>query len=474
MRTEQIKKLLCVLCLSLSMVLTSAAMAQTETPSILDRVQKVEDPELAELIRVALEKRRDISQEATFEFIRKITQGYVQIKLLDLQIQEVSRKADSQTGPAEMRYELLLAKAELESKLATEMANLRELMGIVPKLPFAEQPIETLNAWISLQPIDGRVYVLEGQKPFAEYWIYRRWKSVGLLSEKETLDYIRGRLNDKESLPVRFRINYKPETKGMAEYLRSKIMTMAKETHSQMDTEARMEPITFAGSGTSTFFLRQGKITTFHPHDVQRPDGGSKPLSSGLVNPNDLEQHVLWRLLKPGNVPLTFRIEYDEASALLAKMVADTAKDVIKRLGITELVKIESVLVEPVPETAFIGQWRSSTRGDFQIIDVQPNGICQVTMGDRLGRPTTPGMLRPGVSVKGTWFLTTKEIMIDIDDKITTPEGTEYAYRGYLDQEGNLIVDRGQILPQGSFHEYGPSRTILKKVGIESDGSWRR
>jgi hypothetical protein len=57
MRTEQIKKLLCVFCLSLPMVLTAAAMAQGETPSILERVQKVDDPELGELIRVAIENK---------------------------------------------------------------------------------------------------------------------------------------------------------------------------------------------------------------------------------------------------------------------------------------------------------------------------------------------------------------------------------------------------------------------------------
>ncbi len=45
-----------------------------------------------------------------------------------------------------IRYELLLAKAELESKRTKELANLREMVGIVPKLPLAEQPIETLKS----------------------------------------------------------------------------------------------------------------------------------------------------------------------------------------------------------------------------------------------------------------------------------------------------------------------------------------
>jgi len=40
-----------------------------------------------------------------------------------------------------------------------------------------------------------------------------------------------------------------------------------------------------------------------------------------------------------------------------------------------------------------------------------------------------------------------------------------YLYRGYLDKEGNLIVDKGMIYPQGSFHVSGePRQMILKKV----------
>ena len=464
MKTKWIKTLLCLFCLGLPATLTAVALAQNKTPSILDRVQREEDTELAELIRMAIENREDISKEATFELIRRVTQSYAQIKLLDLQIAEVSRKIESQTGPAEMRYELLLAKAELESKRAAETADLRDVMGIIPRLPFGEQPIKTLNAWISLQIISERVYVLDGQKPFHEWWARRRWKIAGWLTKKETLDYVRGRLKDENSLPIRFSIHYNPETKGASEDLRSKIISLARETNSQIDTEVRLERIEFVGSGISTFFLRQSKITTFYTNAVQRPDGGPKPLTTSLVNPNDLEQHILWRLTKPRNVPLTFRIEYDEASALLAKLVADTTRDVVKRFGIAELVDVESVLVEPVPETVFLGRWRGNTRGDIQTINVQPNGVCQVTMGDRFGRRTTPGAIKAAASVSGMWLLTTKEIVIDINDKIDNPDGSEFVYRGYLGEEGNLIVDREQVYPQGSFHEYGPSDTIFRKV----------
>ncbi len=462
MRTEKIEKLLYVICLVLMMVLTSVATAQSETPSVLDRVQKVEDPELGDLIRMAMENR-NIREEEAFDVVRQITQSFAQIKLLDLQIEQITHKAEATKGPAEMRYELLLAKAELESKRAIELANLRELAGIVPKLPLAEQQIETLNAYVSLQMIGERLYVLDCQKPFIDFWVVQRWKSVGLLSEKETLDYLRGRLKDKNHLPIRIDIYYDSETDAGARNLRNKIISVAKDINSQMDTEVRLNPISFVGSGNSAFYLRQGKITTFYTHAMQRPDGGSEPLATGLVDPKDLEQHILWRITKPKNVPLTFRIEHDQASASLAKQVADKARAVIKRLDVGELADVEMVRVEPVAETVFLGRWRGETRGDVHEIDVRPEGVCQVTIGDRFGKDKTPGAIKVGTTVMGRWLLTTDEIVIDIKDR--NPHGSDYVYRGYLEEDGSLILDKGIIYPQGSFHVSGePRQMILKKV----------
>jgi hypothetical protein len=463
MKTENIKKSLYVFCLGLAIVSTTLAMAQSQTPSILERAQRVEDPELGDLIRMAMENRKGISKEETFDVVRQITQTYSQIKLLDLQIEQIAHKVEATTGPADMRYELLLAKAELESKLITELANLREMVGIVPKLPLAVQPIQTLNTYVSLQMIGERLYVLDCQKPFIDYWILQRWKFAGLLSEKETLEYLQGRMKDENNLPMRIHIYYDPDRYDSARNLRNKIISVAKDTKSQMNTEVRLEEITFVGSGNSTFYLRQGKITTFYTHAMKRPDGGPEPLATGLVDPKDLEQHILWRLTKPKNVPLTFRIEHDRASAPLARKVADTARTAIKHLGVDELADVEMVRVEPVAETVFLGRWRGATRGDVHEIYVRPEGVCQVTMGDRFGKDKSPGAIKAGTTVSGKWFMATDKIVIDIEDK--NPHGSDYIYRGYLEDDGILIVDKGVIYPQGSFQCSGaPRQMILKKV----------
>ncbi len=442
MKTGWIKKAACLLCLSLAAV----GMAQSETPSVLDRVQKVDDPELAELIRVAIESRENLGQKERLEIIRKVTLSYVQIRLLDQQVAEVSRKIEAETGPAEMRYELLLAKTELESKLMTELANLREIMGIIPRHAFEEQPIETLNTWLALNVIGERVYVLDALKPFHKDWAERRWKSAGLLSERETLDYIRERLQSNNSLPVRIDIYHTPSNTAVSEDLRGKIVSLAREANSQMQTEVRTELSVFVGSGESPFFLRAGKIRTLYPWPVQRPDGGRKRLASGMVNPNDLEQHILWRLTMPKNVPLTFRIEYDEASALTARQVAEMAKAVTKRLGISNVVDVVEVLVEPVPETVFLGRWQAVADTEIREIELQTGGQSRLTM--RTGRTGQTTQLAP-------WTLTTKEIFIHSARKVDL--------RGYINTGGNLVINRGEIYPQGSWHG-GPPEMVFKKV----------
>jgi len=429
---------------------------QSGTSKLMDRIQREDDRELGELIRVAMANHKGASEKEILEITRRVKQGHAQILLLDLQIEEVAGQIGSTPGPDETRRQLLQTKKELEAKRMAEMGNVREAMGIIPRLPFDKQPTANLNAWVSLQVLEQRVVVLDVQKPFLEYWPMLRHKVAGLLSEKETLDYVRGRLKDKDSLPIRIDVYYKPETNRAAEDLRQKIVSLARETHAEMDTEVRLERTTYVGSGESTFFLREGKIRTFYPDPVQRPDGGPKLLVTGLVDPNDIEQCILWRLTKPKNVPLTFRIEYDEASTKLAKQIADTAKAVAKRVGLAELVEVAGALVEPVPETAFLGRWQVITPGEIQTIEIQPRGICQVTMGKGTAA------IKAGANVPGTWLPTTKEIIVDINDKVWGK--THYIYRASVNADGNLRVEKGSIYPQGSYYYEGSAQIASKVV----------
>ena len=190
---------------------------------------------------------------------------------------------------------------------------------------------------------------------------------------------------------------------------------------------------------------------------MKRPDGGPKPLITGLVNPNDIEQHILWRLTMPKNVPLKFRIEHDETSALLAKQVAEMCKTTAKRLGIAEVVEVEEVLVQPVPESAFLGRWQAITDGEIREIEFNAQGQSQLTI--RAGRRIQPGSSidkTTSSAIPAPWTLATKEIFIDRSRWVT--------YKGYINAEGKLFLDKGQIFPQGSWHDAGEPEMIFKKV----------
>ena len=432
---------------------------QSGTSKSMDRLQNEDDSELAELIRTAVANHKGAGEKEILEITQRVTQSRAQILLLDHQIEEVARKIEATPGPAETRDGLLRSKKELEAKRMAEMGNLREAMGIVPRLPFDKQPTANLNAWVSLQVLEQRVVVLDTLKPFSDYWPKERHKVVGAFSEKETLDYLQGRLTDVKSLPLRIHIYYLPETKRASEDLRQKIFALACEGHGEMDTEVRLELSTWVDSGESPFYLREGKITTFYPYSLARPDGGPKPITSGLVDPNDLEQHILWRLTMPKNLPLTFRVEYDQASSQLAKQVVDTARAVAKRVGLVDLVNVMGVLVESVPERAFLGKWQALTDGVIQSVEIQPGGVCQAIVGE--GIPS----LKAGARVMGTWVWTVREIQLDINDPMPwTGEPLHFAYRAAVNQEGNLLVERGEIYLQGSFHHTRPPQRIFKRV----------
>ncbi|HUU20511.1 MAG TPA: hypothetical protein VMW72_25405 [Sedimentisphaerales bacterium] len=456
MKAKWIKKSLCLL---LCLGLATAAMAQGDTSSVLDRVQNVDNPELSELIRLAIEnksKLHKLDQIETMELIRKVTLSYTQVKLFDQQIAEVSRKIEARTGPAEIRYELTLVKTELEAKLMTELANLRELMGIIPKHAFDKKPLESLSSWVILRVLDQGVYVLDCLQPFHGYWGRQRYKSLGLQSRKEALDYVREQLKDPNNLPIRIDFYHMAEMSNAAKNLRGKVVSLVREANCQMEAEVSMKLIEDNRSGESMFFIRGGTISTFHHGGapLQRPDGGSKHLVTGVFEPNDLDQHILWRLFHPSNVPLKFRIEHDETSSKLARHTTDRVRYLAKDLGIGELVEVERILVETVPESAFLSRWVAITTGEFNIINIQPSGVCVFTMN--------PGSRssNAGASVPGRWFLTPKEIIMDIKVR----RNKNYLYRGYLDKDGNLVVEKGATIARGRLVTGADRPMVFKKA----------
>lgn len=451
MQTKRIRNSLCLICLGLATVVAG----QSKTPSVFERVQRIDDPQLGELIRVVLDNHADTNQKEKLELIRKVTVSYAQIRLFDQQIAEVSHKLESTPGPADVRYELAMARTELESKLMTELTNLREVMGVIPKYPFDKQPVEAIHTWLRLNPIEGgHVYVLDTRKPIIEYWAYSRFESLGLMSQQKVLDLIRQRLKDPNSLPARIDILW---TNKEAEDLRDKTLELVREMGAATKTEVSLGKNDFIGSGEAPFFVRQGKITTLYPVPVLRPEGGPEDfISTGPIKPQELDQHILWRITYIWNLPFTFRIEHDRASADLAQRVADQIRTIAKGLGVSDLVGVQSVVVEPVPEQAFVGRWKVG-KGEIEALDVQPGGKCALTWS-RDARSK-----RAGTTVTYPWTITTKEIIIDPGED-SKANWIWYTYRGYIDADGKLAVEKGVIYPQGTFFRSGDSTMIFEKV----------
>ncbi len=457
MKTRRTGKMLCLFCLAIPIVLTVVAAAQSETASVWDRVQQVDDPELGELIQAAMENRENPSKLESMKLVHRVTLSYAQIKLLDRQIEQVSEKIASASGPAEMRYELLLARAELEANLMQQLADLREVMGVLPKYPFDKDPLASVNAWMFLHIVDQGVCVFDACKPFSTYWGGWRFKSKGLLSEKEALDYVRQRAKDEDNLPMRIFIRHTPALADAAKDLRRRVITVMKEVNSHMKADVRLELLDWVGSGQAAFYLRDGVARTMHAAPVRRPDGDEKPLGSGVVDMKDLDQHITWRITFPGNLPVRFRIEHDKGSAKLAEQIADRVKAVATKLNVTELVDVAKVRVKPIPEATLLGRWQALGGGEVASLDVRAGGAGTVTMSNR----RSP-LAEAGAVLACPWLLTSMEIMIDPQKVVA--HGHRYIFRGHLDGQGNLVLFRGMIYPQGSFHISHAQPTILSKV----------
>lgn len=447
MQARGIRLALWVICLGLAV----GVGAQSRPPSVLERVQNVDDPELGELIRVALEKRsrgRHLSEKETLELIRRVTLSYTQIKLLDQQIEEIDRKLGVTTGPPDLRYELLLAKTELEAKLTEELAQLRELMGVIPRHPFEEQSIESLNTWLRLNPIDGCVFVLDTARPYLQYWAHTAYKSLGLMSEEDALKIVRERANDPSRLPIRVDVL---DTGTAAESLRKRVIEVIKECGAQMRAEVRMEGAHWRGRGQAPFFVRDGQIRTFYPVPVRKPDGGTTDLMySGLVDSSELDQHILWRILFQWNVPFKFRIEYDRGGFDTAQHITERIRRIVERLNVEELVDVNSVLVDPIPEAIFLGRWRAITPGEIREIEIRPRGQATLMMSPE------PKRSKETSTATAPWTLTTQCLLMET--------GHLVMYRGEVDGEGRLILERGTIYPQGTWHDQGGDPLLFEKV----------
>lgn len=375
---KQLKAIIvCLICTSV--LFTAGAIAKE--PGVLERVKTVDDRELGELIRIAIDNlletkelkrfsRRGLSQRgmskeryaelknehdnlklelqgaeeiARAKVIRSVTEVYAQIKLLDTQIEQTRIKMDSLSSSDAIYTELTLAVAELQAKRSTQLAQLRQIMNIVPKYAFGHKPAKTLNGWLILDVIGDQVYTFKALRPFRESDTitgnprYRRISNTEIIkkmSKKEAVGYIKNYIKDKNKHPFRIDITRTTAGKKPSKELYDDIVRTIKAEKLELESVVYLHTNVHEKSDFASYF-RDGKIYTQYNRGRRYPISGNE---QGYID------ECVSRLKDPKYLPHKHTLEFDEESEELANRVNDAILSKAKELKVEKLIETKRVL----------------------------------------------------------------------------------------------------------------------------------
>lgn len=351
--------LICCALVSLAgLVGTAAAKGQA---SMLSRVRTIEDPELGALIRVALEnlpetKRlrqigrgekdyqqlKQAEETAKHHTVRLVTEAYVHIKLLDSQIEQSDARLGSSNLPEALARELVLAKAELESQRATKLAELREIMHIIPIHALGRRPVKDLGGWLELDVVGDSVLVFTRSKPFAEAERLNRHDFVKLMSREEATKYALDYVLNRNHWPVRVDIQRNVAGVKFSEELQREIIHAVRSAKLELDAEVHLSEDVPRGSRLNSLYLVKGRIGGYISRS-SRPYAGKRTTArklAQLVDPEDFDRYFRAVLVGgPARLPVKFNIEYDLESKDLASQTVKAIEDAAKKLGVERFVE---------------------------------------------------------------------------------------------------------------------------------------
>lgn len=366
MSTNVRRKGLIICCMFLMLVgLTSTSLAKGKE-SVLSRVKTIDDRELGELIRVALENlpeskrlkklnprskdyadQKEAVEKMKLETVRLVTEAYVVIRHLDAQIEQTDAKLQSAGLPDSLARELILAKAELESQRDIKLAQLRETMHIIPNHALGMKSIKDLNGWLKLQVIGNQVCIFTCSKPFNEYRYDMRHHFVKFVTSNEAIAYAKDFMMKKDHLPVRIDISRNNDGIKLSENLQQKMINIIKTSNLEMEAEVHLNEKINTEFETS-LYVEHGKIgTRYRNRRIGREM--IRELTS-LIDPNDLAGYFRDRLFtRPGLLPQTFNIEYKEDDDKdLAQKIVQIIEGMTKKSGIEKLVELTQRKAEPL------------------------------------------------------------------------------------------------------------------------------
>ncbi|MBN1972699.1 MAG: hypothetical protein JW787_03615 [Sedimentisphaerales bacterium] len=337
----------------------SVNITAQEEKSVLNRVQRIEDPELGELIRIAIEnintpetkeisiyppgnpeykKLKIIIQSQELEIVRKVTEAYTEIKLLDNQIEQADKRINSQKIPEGLANELLLAKYEMKAKLTNKLAELREIMNIIPIHPLGRKPLEQLNTWIKLDVIGNQVAVFNCSKPFIEYASDMKNNFVKLMSHDEVFNYIKSNV---KTLPVRIDILRNAEGIKLSDELNKHIIDFIKDNNLQMQAEVHLDEEIRTRSNTNRLYIQNKRIGSRVVVAVQTATGTIERLDN-TIDPNEIENYIQESLIsEPSRLPQTILLRHDKESKDMALRIEEKINELAKENGIEKLVTVK-------------------------------------------------------------------------------------------------------------------------------------
>jgi len=361
MTTERKKGSGTILFLAILTIFVQGTFAE----SMLERIMTVEDPELGECLRAAIRhipvprglkeyttrspeyRKAKLDYDAKkIEVARAVTESYAQIKLLDSQIEQIDKRLGQNPGgntPNALQHELILARAELESKRLQEFAKLREAIGIIPRHAFGEIQLGQLKTWGTLDVLNNEhILVFEVKKPFTDDSRSQRFDFLKDMPYDKAIAYVLEAFNQPAKQPLRIDIMRRQDSVALSEKLHAELQNMAQQRSLEMDTEIRLVSDIHPGS-THRYFHIKNRIADGYSSGTFR--GKRQDRLHNNLDANALKDNIIRALLtRPATLPIRFLLEHDDAGLESAKQTAAVIKDLAQEHHLSEFV---NVVLEP-------------------------------------------------------------------------------------------------------------------------------